>query len=131
MSTLPWHRAVRIASANRFAAGIDRFAALGAGPFIELGEVALETCTYEGRPARFEHRVAFGQWGPIAVELQCVDAVEPATFGELMGRLQVLDARISGRLETLATRIDHAEQRYEQVSATAQRIEQYLLESRK
>lgn len=66
--------------------GIARFAALGAGPFLELGTVALETCTFEGRPARFEHRVAFGQWGPIAVELQCVDAVEPASFGELMGR---------------------------------------------
>ena len=48
-----------------------------------------------------------------------------------MGQLQVLDARMTGRLETLAARIDHSEQRNEAVSATAQRIEQYLLESRK
>ncbi len=66
-----------------------------------------------------------------ALERHAAAAPTVQQFSELMGQLQVLDARMTGRLETLAARIDHSEQRNEAVSATAQRIEQYLLESRK
>ena len=52
----------------------DRF---GAGPFIALPPASFELIEHRGEPATFEHQAAFGQWGPIAVELQQIEAARP------------------------------------------------------
>jgi hypothetical protein len=54
----------------------------GAGPFLTVvrsgGEAPEQD--HDGGPAIFRPTVAFGQWGPIAVELLRIDAAEPATL---------------------------------------------------
>ena len=63
-----------------------------------------------------------------ALERHAAAAPTIQQFSELMGGLQVLDARLTGRIDTLAARIEHGEGRHESVSLTVQRIEGYLLE---
>jgi hypothetical protein len=52
-------------------------ARFGAGPFIGLPPASFEVIEHRGEPATFEHQAAFGQWGPIAVELQQIEAARP------------------------------------------------------
>lgn len=67
-------------------AAAERFArTLGAGPFLAIGHVALSEATYRGAPARYDHRTAFGQWGPTLVELSVIEHAEPAALGTFMG----------------------------------------------
>lgn len=59
--------------------GAERFAAtLGAGPFLGLEHIEFEEVTFEGEPAVYDHSSAFGQWGPIIVELTQVYDAQPA-----------------------------------------------------
>jgi len=47
-----------------------RFAATtGAGPFFVIEHIALATARVHGRAATFDHSSAYGQWGPVMVEL--------------------------------------------------------------
>ncbi|MGA0878882.1 MAG: VOC family protein [Ilumatobacteraceae bacterium] len=41
----------------------------GAGPFLVLEHIELESVTIGGVPASFDHSSAYGQWGPFMVEL--------------------------------------------------------------
>jgi catechol 2,3-dioxygenase-like lactoylglutathione lyase family enzyme len=41
----------------------------GAGPFFLREHIPLVDVVYRGRPGSFEHTSAYGQWGPIMVEL--------------------------------------------------------------
>lgn len=60
-------------------AGVERFAAaFGAGPFFAMEHLAFDEVTYRDGPAVYDHSSAFGQWGPILVELTQVHAAEPA-----------------------------------------------------
>lgn len=43
----------------------------GIGPFFALDHIAVRDVVYRGEPAEFDHSSAFGQWGPIMVELLC------------------------------------------------------------
>lgn len=43
----------------------------GAGPFFVLDHIAVRDVRFRGQPAEFDHSSAFGQWGPIMVELLC------------------------------------------------------------
>ena len=43
--------------------------ATGAGPFVVAEHVELSTCDVGGRPGEFDHSSAYGQWGPVMVEL--------------------------------------------------------------
>jgi catechol 2,3-dioxygenase-like lactoylglutathione lyase family enzyme len=61
-----------IASAAQWFASV-----LGAGPFLRLSPGEYEFLEHAGRPAVLEHRLAFGQWGAIAVELQHTTAAAP------------------------------------------------------
>lgn len=54
----------------------------GAGPFFRLDHIAFDSCTSKGRDVKWDHSSAFGQWGPITVELQEFHEVEPS-----LGRL--------------------------------------------
>lgn len=48
-----------------------------AGPFFMLDDVEFDILEAFGAPAVFDHALAFGQWGDIAVELQQLHRVEP------------------------------------------------------
>jgi hypothetical protein len=41
----------------------------GAGPFFIRPHIALIDVIYRGRPGAFDHTSAYGQWGPLMVEL--------------------------------------------------------------
>ena len=59
--------------------------ALGAGPFFVLEHMNFDWAEHRGKPCTFDHSAAFGQWGPIAIELQQVHAgTAPATLTELL-----------------------------------------------
>jgi len=65
--------------------GVERFAAgLGAGPFFAMEHIAFEQVTYRDQPAVYDHSSAFGQWGPILVELTQVHRAEPAGLSEAL-----------------------------------------------
>jgi len=57
---------------------------LGAGPFFVVDRVPFDTCTFRGEAASYVHSSAFGQWGPIKVELTVVHSAEPAALRDLM-----------------------------------------------
>jgi len=60
-------------------AGVERFAArAGAGPFYAMDHIAFDEVTYRGAPAHYDHSSAFGQWGPVIVELTQVHEARPA-----------------------------------------------------
>ena len=61
------------------ATGVERFtAATGAGPFFAMEHLVFDEVTYDGGPARYDHSSAFGQWGPVLVELTVVHDAQPA-----------------------------------------------------
>jgi hypothetical protein len=41
----------------------------GAGPFFVLEHIAIDSARVNGTPALFDHSSAYGQWGPVMVEL--------------------------------------------------------------
>lgn len=41
----------------------------GAGPFLVLEHIELAAVTIDGEPSSFDHSSAYGQWGPLMVEL--------------------------------------------------------------
>jgi methylmalonyl-CoA/ethylmalonyl-CoA epimerase len=64
---------------------IERWVTLfGAGPFFVLEQIHFDRCESHGGPARFDHTAAFGQCGPIAVELQQFHDVRPAPVATLL-----------------------------------------------
>jgi len=64
-------------------AGVEQFARdLGAGPFFAIEHLEFDEVTYEGGPAVYDHSSAFGQWGPILLELTQVHDAQPAGLRE-------------------------------------------------
>lgn len=62
-------------------------ATVGAGPFFQLADqVPFDQVIHDGAPAVWRHSAAFGQWGPIGIELQHTDEIGP---GEIL-RSQVV-----------------------------------------
>lgn len=41
----------------------------GAGPFLIVEHIELKSATVDGSPSSFDHSSAYGQWGPVMVEL--------------------------------------------------------------
>lgn len=65
--------------------GAERFAAtLGAGPFLGLEHIEFEEVTFQGEPAVYDHSSAFGQWGPIIVELTQAYDARPAGLADAL-----------------------------------------------
>jgi hypothetical protein len=59
-------------------AGVARFVAThGAGPFFAIEHMPFDEVSYLGEPAHYDHSSAFGQWGPIIVELTQVHDARP------------------------------------------------------
>lgn len=66
---------------------VPRFAAAtGAGPFFAMEHIPFDAVSYHGAPAVYDHSSAFGQWGPILVELTAVHAAEPPAFRDALVR---------------------------------------------
>lgn len=55
---------------------------VGAGPFLIRRHLAV-TATHHGEPAVYDHSAAFGQWGPVMLELVELHACEPASMREV------------------------------------------------
>jgi hypothetical protein len=67
-------------------AAAQRFAlATGAGPFLMIEHVALDEASFDGGPAAYDHSTAFGQWGPVIVEISLVHEAHPDGLGEFLG----------------------------------------------
>jgi catechol 2,3-dioxygenase-like lactoylglutathione lyase family enzyme len=57
---------------------------LGAGPFFLIDHLVFDEVTYLGEPAAYDHSSAFGQWGPIKLELTVVHSAAPAGLAEAL-----------------------------------------------
>jgi hypothetical protein len=53
-------------------------AATGAGPFFAMEHIVFDEVTYRGESAVYDHSSAFGQWGPVIVELTQIHDAQPA-----------------------------------------------------
>jgi hypothetical protein len=63
--------------------GVERWAHdFGAGPFYAIEHIAFDAVSYEGAPAAYDHSSAFGQWGPLVVELTQVHDAQPVGLRE-------------------------------------------------
>jgi catechol 2,3-dioxygenase-like lactoylglutathione lyase family enzyme len=49
----------------------------GAGPFLMIEHVPLQRTTYDGATADYDHSTAFGQWGPVIVEISQIHDAQP------------------------------------------------------
>jgi Glyoxalase/Bleomycin resistance protein/Dioxygenase superfamily len=59
-------------------AGAERFsAAFGAGPFFAMEHIVFDEVTFDGDRAVYDHSSAFGQWGPVIVELTQMHDAQP------------------------------------------------------
>ena len=57
---------------------------VGAGPFLHVGHVVLDGPTYRGGPATYDHSTAFGQWGPVILEISRIHTAEPDGLREFL-----------------------------------------------
>lgn len=55
---------------------------VGAGPFLVREHLPV-TATHNGEPAVYDHSAAFGQWGPVMLELVQLHACEPTSMREV------------------------------------------------
>jgi hypothetical protein len=61
-------------------AALSWTARVGAGPFFILDHIALAAVWHQGQPAVFDHSSAYGQWGPVMVELVQQHEVAPESL---------------------------------------------------
>jgi hypothetical protein len=54
----------------------------GAGPFFIFERVTFDEATHLGKPCVFDHSAAFGQWGPVVIELQQIFTSAPTSLTE-------------------------------------------------
>lgn len=57
----------------------------GAGPFFVIDHIELTAVHYRGAPATFDHSSAYGQWGPVMVELVCDHTIGPSPVADVVG----------------------------------------------
>jgi hypothetical protein len=63
--------------------GVERFSRdHGAGPFFVMEHIVFDEASYEGAPAVYDHSSAFGQWGPILLEVTQVHDAQPSGLRE-------------------------------------------------
>ena len=58
---------------------------VGAGPFFVIEHIALSECLYRGEPVEFDHTSAYGQCGPIMIELVQQNNEGPSAFRDMYG----------------------------------------------
>ena len=84
----PLGRPVQIAYAADPSRDLDEIAtefreATGAGPFVVVRNIPIESCLIDGRPGSFDHSSAYGWWGDVMVEL--VQEHTPPVIGRSSG----------------------------------------------
>ena len=83
MRRLPFHHVGYVVDDLEVA--VERAVAMwGAGPFYVARHMTFEECTFNGAPATFDHSSAFGQWGPVRVELTVIHSTDPPELGQTM-----------------------------------------------
>jgi hypothetical protein len=55
---------------------------VGAGPFLVRRHMEI-VATHDGQPAIYDHSAAFGQWGPVMLELVELHECEPTSMNEV------------------------------------------------
>jgi catechol 2,3-dioxygenase-like lactoylglutathione lyase family enzyme len=60
-------------------------AATGAGPFLVRPHIELASVRYRDRAATFDHTSAYGQWGPVMLELIEVHSTAPNIVSDVLG----------------------------------------------
>jgi glyoxalase/bleomycin resistance protein/dioxygenase superfamily protein len=83
MLGLPFHHIGYVVD-DLDAAVADAVARFGAGPFYVAEHMAFDEVTFRGEPAVFDHSSAFGQWGPVRVELTVIHETDPHELGATM-----------------------------------------------
>lgn len=63
-------------------------ATTGAGPFLIRRSIPV-TATHRGEPAVYDHSAAFGQWGPLMLELVQLHACEPESMRAVIEHEQI------------------------------------------
>jgi methylmalonyl-CoA/ethylmalonyl-CoA epimerase len=58
--------------------------ALGAGPFYVIERMVFDEMSHRGKPCVFDHSAAFGQWGPMVIELQQIFASGPQSLTDCL-----------------------------------------------
>ena len=66
-------------------AAAARWAARGVGPFFVLRHIEVVDVRYRGRPGRFDHSSAYGQWGPVMLELVQDHTVGDSPVADVVG----------------------------------------------
>ena len=56
---------------------------VGAGPFLVRNHLPV-VATHNGQPAIYDHSAAFGQWGPVMLELIALHECEPSSMREVL-----------------------------------------------
>lgn len=64
-------------------AATDMAERFGAGPFFLIERIELAWGEHRGRPRKFLHTSAYGQWGPVMIELVQQDEEGPSPFRDL------------------------------------------------
>lgn len=75
---------------------------VGAGPFLVRRHLPVQA-RHDGQPAIYDHSAAFGQWGPLMLELIEVHECEPA------GMREVLEHDLPGQVNHYACWVDDLE----------------------
>lgn len=57
----------------------------GAGPFFVAAHIPLVDVVVRGRPAEFDHTSAYGQWGPVMLELVQCHSAAPNVVVDVLG----------------------------------------------
>jgi Glyoxalase/Bleomycin resistance protein/Dioxygenase superfamily len=82
----------------------------GVGPFLLRRNMQVAT-THRGEPAAYDHSAAFGQWGPLMVELIEVHRCSPDTL------LEIVEHDVMGQLHHVACFVDDLDATSESLQA--------------
>ena len=83
---------------------------MGAGPFLLRRNMQLTT-THRGAPAAYDHSAAFGQWGPLMLELIQVHRCFPDTL------VEAVEHDVMGQLHHVACFVDDLDAASDQLQA--------------
>jgi Glyoxalase/Bleomycin resistance protein/Dioxygenase superfamily len=111
MPDLPFHHIGYVVD-DLEAAVADAVARFGAGPFYVAEHMEFDEVTFRGEPAVFDHSSAFGQWGPVRIELTVIHETDPP---ELLATMAPGGA---GRVGHVGILVDSLEQASAQLEAS-------------
>ncbi len=84
-------------------------ATYGVGWFLTVPHLEFDELRFRGEPCRWEHSLAFAEWGELQIELQTAHAIEPPELNAMIG--QGASAHVSYRVADLSEETSRLEQR--------------------